>query len=265
MFYQLNRPFQEYPIYFDLPDDAPYMAALPLWFGTAWQPADPSLRAGAKSLLTLQSDAENPLGEIQNFVYENTTCREPYFVFHGGAVTRGEDAYLFLAATTTGKTTLIAYLSQLGYTYLNDDCFYMHMDTLEVMPYSAPIHLREGGFSYLQSVLKDPLPPCVHMGSPHSMRHIFWPQQQAQIPTKPKRIFFLNRTDDPSLADCCASMPAFAALNRLFTSALVPYHMNKRYIQFFQKLTPLCYELTYHDAPYVAKLLESSEIGGYDA
>ncbi len=259
MFYQLNRPFQAHPIYFDLPDNLALTALLPSWFGPAWQPADPSLRAGAQPLLTLCIDDENPLGQIQTFVYEHTTCREPYFIFHGGAVADASgSSYLFLAATTTGKTTLIAYLSQLGYTYLNDDCLYLDMNTLEVMPYSAPIHLREGGFQYLQEILPSPLPPCVHMGPPKSLRHVFFPENRMLSPTQPKAIFFLNRTEDASVADSCCRLSLPDALQRLFTSALIPYHMNPRYIQFFQRLAPVCYDLTYHDVTYVETLLQQN-------
>ena len=258
MFYQLNRPFQAHPIYFDLPDDLPLAALLPSWFGPAWQPADPSLRAGAQPLLTLRMDDENPLGQIQTFVYEHTTCREPYFIFPGGAVADASGAYLFLAATTTGKTTLIAYLSQLGYTYLNDDCLYLDMDTLQVMPYSAPIHLRDGGYDYLQGVFPASMPACVHMGPRQSPRHVFFPEKRMLAPASPKAIFFLNRTEDAAVANRCCPLSAPEALNRLFTSALIPYHMSARYIQFFQKLTPLCYDLTYHDAAYVQALLQQN-------
>lgn len=254
MFYQLNRPFQAYPIYYDLPSSS-LDSIFPLWFGPAWQTAPASLRASAKPLLALSEDEPTLLSHIQNFAYEQNTCRDPYFVFHGGAVTRGRDAYLFLATTTTGKTTLITYLTMLGYTYLNDDCFYMDMDTLEVMPYSSPIHLREGGYTYLQSVLPEPLPACLYVDRPPISRYVFMPQNRMTQPTRPKRIFFLDRTDDPAVCDSCQPLPSFMALNKLFTSSLIPYRMSRQYIQFFQKLTPLCYQLTYHDAPYVAKLL----------
>lgn len=253
MLYQLNRPFA-HPIYFDIPA-APVQDILPLWFGPSWQPLDPSARASAKPLLSIASDDPTPLTHIHNFVREHTVCQDPYFIFHGGAVTCGQDAYVFLAATTTGKTTLITYLSQIGYTYLNDDSFAIDMNTLQIPPYSSPIHLRDGGFAYLKSVLPEPLPPCAYIDAELSFRHILFPEKRTSQFTNVKKIFFLNRTDDPAADDSCTPLPAFQSLQRLFISALVPYQMSKRHIQFFQRLTPLCHQLTYHDAADAARLL----------
>ena len=257
MIYQLNRPFQAHPIFFDL-EDPTLCSCLPDWFGSAWQPAPSISRESAYPLLLIPANSANPLGQIQNFVYDHTTCRSPYFVFHGGAVTIGDDAYLFLASTTTGKTTLISYLTQLGYTYLNDDCFYLNMETLEVMPYSAPIHLRDGGLAYLKSVLpSEQQPQTVHIVTPSASRHVYLPKNQTRSAVKPKQIFFLDRTDDPSIPDHLTVLPTYLTLHQLFISALIPYQMNKEYIHFFQKLVPLCRRLTYHNASYVASLLPS--------
>lgn len=255
MIYQLNRPFQVNPVYFDLEDVSLAERLIP-WFGTAWQPVSASLRESAQPLLKLPADVPNPMGLIQDFIYEHTVVREPYFVFHGGAVTNGEDAYLFLASTTTGKTTLITYLTQMGYAYLNDDCVCMDMNTLQVMPYSAPIHLRRGGLSYLQSVLPpDRLPDTMQIQAPAAVRYVYLPKKRTASAAHLKQIFLLNRTEDPSVPDSCQPLPASQTMYRLFTSALIPYAMSGRYIRFFQKLTPLCRLLTYHDAPYAAALL----------
>ena len=256
MQFQLDRPFQAHPLYFDIQD--PKLAALlPAWFGAAFKEA-PSLRhADTKPLLTISADEPYPLSLIQTFVYQHTTCRDPFFVFHGGAVTRGDSAFLFLASTTTGKTTLITYLTQIGYTYLDDDCFYLNMNTLEVMPYSAPIHLREGGYRYLKSILPSSLPPCRLMEAPGAPRYVFMPSQCTLRATRPKAIFFLNRSENPAVGDQCCKLSASDALNRLFTSALIPYQMNLSYIRFFQRLLPLCHEIIYHDAPFAASVLEA--------
>ena len=112
MLFMLNRPFQDHPLYFDLPADSSVIPDLPHWFGDAWQEAPANItRESAKPLLAITPDLEYPLEEIVHFVYENNNCKEGHFAFHGGAVTQGDDAYLFLASTTTGKTTLITYLS----------------------------------------------------------------------------------------------------------------------------------------------------------
>lgn len=256
MLYQLTRPYNE-TIYFDLPPSKT-TDILPLWFGPSWQTADPSLRASAKPLLALAPDEADHLNRIHNFVREHTTGREPYFVFHGGAVTKGPDAYLFLASTTTGKTTLITYLSQTGFTYLNDDSFAVDMDALTIPPCSSPIHLRGGGYAYLQSVLPAAFSAdtCRYIDAGLSSRYVLLPKDCTSQTTRVKQIFFLNRTDEEITA-YCVPIPMAQALQRLFVSALVPYQMTRRHIQFFQRLAPLCQQLTYHDAPDAAALLRS--------
>ena len=255
MLYQLHRPFQAYPIYFDMPDHSPVLADLPDWFGSSWQIAPPSLRPGANPLLIVDPSWDYPLDKILNFAYNNNSCKDGFFAFHGGAVTKGEDAYLFLASTTTGKTTLIAYLTQMGYSFLNDDCFYLDMDTMEVYPFCAPIHLREGGFQYLQSVLPEPLTKYQYMAARSAPRYVYFPENRTKQLTKPRGIFFLNRTEDPTVTDSCQPMSSFHALSQLMISSLIPYQVNKTYLEFFRRLVPLCYQLTYHNASYVASIL----------
>ena len=255
MLFMLNRPFQDHPIYFDLPADSSVIPDLPNWFGDAWQeaPADVTLES-ASPLLIIAPDQDYPLDEIVHFVYENNNFKSGYFAFHGGAVTQGEDAYLFLASTTTGKTTLITYLTRLGYTYMNDDCFYFNMETLELPPYTAPIHVREGGFAYLQSALPIPLTENEyrHMAIRVAPRYVLYPENRTTQVTRPKAIFFIDRTDDPAVPDSCTKMNGFEAMQHLMMGALIPYQMRKEYLEFFRRLTPYCYKLVYHNAETVA-------------
>lgn len=254
MLFQLNRPFQDHPIYFDIPESASVIADLPGWFGDAWQEAPSISREYAQPLLAVDPTQDYPLEDIVHFVYNHNNCKAGCFAFHGGAVTQGDDAYLFMASTTTGKTTLITYLTQLGYTYLNDDCFYFDMKTLQVQPYTAPIHVREGGFAYLQSALPKPLTETDYryMAARIAPRYVIYPENRTTIPTNPKGIFFLDRTDDPTVPDSCQKMSAFDAMSHLMTAALIPYQMSREYIEFFRRLTPFCYKLTYHNASYAA-------------
>lgn len=255
MLFQLNRPFQDHPIYFDIPSSCSVISDLPGWFGDAWQeaPADIS-RESAQPLLAIDPDQDYPLEEIIYYVYNHNNCKPGCFAFHGGAVTQGEDAYLFLASSTTGKTTLITYLTQLGYTYLNDDCFYFDMKTLEVQPYTAPIHVREGGFAYLQSALPRPLTPDQyrHMAIRVAPRYVIYPENRTTIATRPKAIIFIDRSDDPDTPVRCTKMSAFDAMKYLMLGSLIPYQMNQEYIDFFRRLMPYCYKLVYHNASDVA-------------
>lgn len=67
---------------------------------------------------------------------------DQYCVFHGGLVVRDNQAYGIIAPTMTGKSTLIAYLTNTGYSYFSDDYIFVnrHTRTIEAMP--LPISLR---------------------------------------------------------------------------------------------------------------------------
>ena len=50
-----------------------------------------------------------PLHEIDRYIFGHTTYDSSVLALHGAAVEWKQEAYLFLAATTSGKTTLTSY------------------------------------------------------------------------------------------------------------------------------------------------------------
>lgn len=66
-----------------------------------------------------------------------------YSVFHGGVVALDGKAFGIIAPTKAGKSTLIAYLSQRGYTYCADDYIFVNNETDVVSKMPLPISLRD--------------------------------------------------------------------------------------------------------------------------
>ncbi len=62
-------------------------------------------------------------------------CPNPYFLIHGGVVTRGGCAVLLHGSKGVGKTTLILSLVLRGWQYLSDDISAIHPESLLVVPF----------------------------------------------------------------------------------------------------------------------------------
>ena len=77
--------------------------------------------------------------EIRKVITYNLTA------FHGAAVEFKSKAFVFLAPTTGGKSTLSSYLVHRGCGYLSDDCILIDPQTMCVQPSPTPIQLREQG------------------------------------------------------------------------------------------------------------------------
>ncbi len=180
----------------------------------------------------------SPLGF---FSREMGRCRRfspRVFALHGGAVAWKGRAYVFLAATTTGKTTLTAYLTQQGLDYLTDDCVLIDRETLEVLPCITPIHLRAGGVEVLRQW--GACPPLNHLADVGFERWVFTPARCVETPLPLGKIFFLHRTEDENGVIPLNTNEIFA---RLLKAPLVEYHAaNTHQLAPFVKKTenPLC-------------------------
>ena len=87
---------------------------------------------------------------LNDFFYKNTVFDENILALHGAAVECRQKAFIFLASTTSGKSTLASYLCSRGMGYISEDCVLVDKDNFFIYPYSTPIHLREGGADVLR-------------------------------------------------------------------------------------------------------------------
>ena len=59
-----------------------------------------------------------PLSELDRYIFENNVYDPSVLALHGAAVEWQGGAHIFLAATTSGKTTLCTYLTSQGFGFL---------------------------------------------------------------------------------------------------------------------------------------------------
>src|SRR5690606_4493379 len=58
---------------------------------------------------------------IENIIYSITYPASSIIPLHGAAVTYGRSSFIFAGGTTSGKSTLCAYLTANGFGYITDD------------------------------------------------------------------------------------------------------------------------------------------------
>lgn len=186
---------------------------------------------------------------------EIVSCRQFHpsvLALHGAAVEHEGGAYVFLAATTSGKTTLTTFLTQSGFCYLTDDCVLIDRETLEVYPYTTPIHLRAGGVEVLQQYESCPT-VLNHLQDPGFERWTFLPTSCAKMPFPLKQIFFLQRTEQENGV---ISLDTNEIISRLLKSPIIEYPMTVDHLKIISRLSQgSAAEIRYKDMNYVTEVL----------
>ena len=172
------------------------------------------------------------------------------YAMHGAAVEKDGQAYLFLARTGTGKTTLTAYLTLKGFGYMTDDCILVNKADLTVSPCSTPIQMRQGGVD----VLKGCLPNFSEELSQVSDRYALFPGRCIERTLSIKEIFFINRTDTNEIRE----LSSMEKNQLLLKSSLTEHKLNADILRFVSKLSKVkCSELKYRDMDYVLGVINN--------
>ena len=175
---------------------------------------------------------------------------ESVYAMHGAAIEKDGEAYLFLAPTGTGKTTLTAYLTLNGFNYITDDCILVDKTDLTVSPCSTPIQMRSGGFEVLQSNIPNFNVELKQV----SDRYALFPTNCVKNSMPVKEIFFINRTDTNEIRE----LPSIEKNQLLLKSSLTEYKLNADILRFISKLSKIkCSELKYKDLDFVLGVLKN--------
>lgn len=110
--------------------------------------------------------------------------------FHGAGVEYNNKAYLLLAPTFTGKTTLTTFLTTKGFGYISDDCVLIDKKGLDVFSVPSSIHLRPGGLSVMREI---GFSEKLYTTSGQDVRHIFIPPHRINKPIPLAAIMFISR------------------------------------------------------------------------
>ena len=196
-------------------------------------------------------DIDDPLQAISSYIMDNSRIHDKYYSFHAACMAINDKAYLFLAPTTTGKTTLSTYLAINGLSYNTDDCTVIDKTTFQVQPNSNPILLRDGGLHVLKTLGFYPLT------QPLSSRHIFRPPLYIDQSLAIKGIFFIDRNEKTNEI---VKIPQSKCIELLMKNATYNQELSFAYMKFLSKLAQInAYMLTYKDMSYVLDIVKSEE------
>ena len=195
-----------------------------------------------------------PLRKVEDIMYENRRYDENVFAIHGGAVEYKGEAYLIVAATTNGKTTLTSYLVSNGFGYITDDCILLNRSNFDIYPFNTPIHLRRGGYNVLKNL--GCLPKTLMLLDDVSIkRYVYTPANCIIQPLPLKKIFFITRTED---ANRLEKMNTTEKITALLKSPITDYKIDGSYLSFISKLAGMpCETLYYSDMNFVAEVIKN--------
>lgn len=192
--------------------------------------------------------------EIDRILCENTHYDEKIFALHGAAVGYQGKAYLFLASTTSGKTTLESYLVHAGFDYITDDCILLDRTSFQVYPFQTPIHLREGGLEILKKLHAAPQ-QFERFGDEGNIRYAYTPKNCVGGPLPLGRIFFIRRTESENRL---IEMSTTEKMTALMESPITVYTVSGSYLKFISALAvQSCSRLCYSDLDFVAEVIKS--------
>ncbi|MBQ4047954.1 MAG: hypothetical protein IJC93_06235 [Clostridia bacterium] len=199
-------------------------------------------------LLTSAESADEFLARLDQLIFERNSYDDTVLAFHGAAVAWQKKAYLFLASTTSGKTTLAAYLAANGFDYITDDCILLNRTDFSVTPFPTPIHLRHGGMEVLTRYGAQP----THY-TQVADRYLYTPQNCVAEPLPLGAIFFIRRTESENKV---VELPANAQMIELMKSPITTYPITVEYLQLLSRLTKTnCRQLIYSDMAFVAEVI----------
>lgn len=195
-----------------------------------------------------------PIFHLNRFLFDNPSYDDNILALHGAAVEWKGKCYVFLASTTTGKTTLTGYITRCGFGYLTDDCVLLDRVSCMVYPFSMPLHLREGGVNVLETYNAVPEELRKLEEQDGICRYVYTPKNTIESPTPLGEIFFIERTDAENEV---LRMSAAEKLTALLKSPITVYPLTAEYLRFLSNLgNNYCKRLRYCDMNFVKEVIE---------
>lgn len=196
-----------------------------------------------------------PVTAIDRYVFDHTAYDESVLALHGGAVEWRGEAYLFLAATTSGKTTLTSYLTSCGCGYVTDDCILIDRSDFCVHPFTTPIQLRDGGLEVLKRYQAVPEGLALLEEGDALRRWVYTPENRVKEELPLKRIFFIERTEHENAV---INMTTTERMTALMKSPITNYTITGDYLRLLSCLAKVeCHVLRYCDMRYVKELIQN--------
>lgn len=191
--------------------------------------------------------SSNPLQNISNILFENPNFDSKCIAIHGGAIEYRGEAYLFIAPTMSGKSTLISYLISKGMGYISEDCILINKKDLSIIPYTLPIHIRHGGKTVLEKcgIYNNYFKYINH----DVMRYIYTPNKCINKNIPINSMYFFLRSENINQINL---IDKYTLIEKLLKSVITTYRIDSSYLRTIMTLTKnFCYNLYYRDMEFV--------------
>lgn len=196
-----------------------------------------------------------PIQFLENLLYITLVPEDDVVALHGAAIAKEGKAYLLLASTTCGKSTLTAFLwKKAGYEYITDDEIFISRKDRCVLPVRKNLSLRQGGYDFLNIEFEKE--HHVFDGKAHT--HLIVPQEELKFPKyEIEKIVFLAGygSDEPYFV----KTEPREAFSKLLKGQLSGKNSGGNIAEKYKILTELAqksYEMRYSDLWTAEKYLE---------
>ncbi|MBQ6687476.1 MAG: hypothetical protein IJN03_03020 [Bacilli bacterium] len=148
-----------------------------------------SIKYGKENFTT-----DSLIKDFSDLLRRITVCDPSVFVLHGAAIEYLGKAYIFLAPSTYGKTTLASFLCEKDFGYITDDFTIISMDSLNIIPLNKPIHLRTKSLFLLNNIYYLDI-KTFYLNDGHTKRHIYQPHKIINKEIPIHGFYFLKRNE----------------------------------------------------------------------
>ena len=129
-----------------------------------------------------------------------------HLCLHANTLVKNQQAHLFLAPSRTGKSTLTAILTTLGYALTTDDMAALYQTAqqptqYQVYPSWAKVRLWPDSAALLKSQLTNQAVQQKKVHQRFAKQEISFAPQGSHVPTPVKALYYLNRTEPGDTAE----------------------------------------------------------------
>lgn len=196
--------------------------------------------------------AAKPLQFIQNIAHDITYYADDILPLHAGAIVNKGKADVFFSSTGSGKTTLVSYLCEQGYSYMSDDSVYINMKSLLLNADVKPIHLRLSSIPILQNY------GCTIIGEEivceDFHRIVYMPENHLSTDIPINKLYYIIRNEN---CNRCYKLPPAEATPLIMENILTPNVDAVSCLRCAVKLANRCYQLTYSDLNFVKEIVHN--------
>lgn len=193
---------------------------------------------------------EHPIQLVQNIMFEQQEFSPDILPLHAGGIVAGGKAWIFLASTGTGKTTLITYLAARGFTYINDDRIFIKHDSLRCDAHVTPVYLRPESIPVLENSGCHISGELLEIETIRRIVHM--PKTVATEDVPIGGLFFITRCGDEN---SCTPLSGGESVQRLMQNLLTS-RGGSASLRCAVKLARYCRDLKFSELSYVFDLIQ---------